>query len=120
MNRKIGIITNKIINVLNLNYNIEVPIFIGDSNVQHMVSQHPEDFKKYGADIEDIIKNPTYLARNEKKKSIEFIKEYKVDNEFVLVAVRISGKNTHFVRTMYIMADDKVKKYFKYGYFYKF
>ena len=79
-----------------------------------------EDFKKYGASIEDIIKNPTYLARNEKKKSVEFIKEYKVDNEFVLVAVRISGKNTYFARTMYVMADGKVKKYFKYGYFYKF
>ena len=29
---------------------------------------------------------PTHLARNEKKKSIEFIKEYKIKNDFVLVS----------------------------------
>ena len=85
-----------------------------------MKHQHPEDFEKYGADIENIIKNPTYLARNEKKKSIEFIKEYKIDNDFVLVAVRVSNQNVHFARTMYVMADEKVEKYFKYNYFYKF
>ena len=76
--------------------------------------------KNIGANIEDIINNPTYLARNEKKKSIEFIKEYKIDNEYVLVAVRVSGNNVHFARTMYIMADEKVEKYFKHNYFYKF
>ena len=120
MNKQIGTITKKIIKILNLKYDDELPIFIGDSNIKHMIDEHPNDFEKYGANIEDIIKNPTYLARNEKKKSIEFIKEYKIDNEFVLVAVRISGNNTYFARTMYVMADEKVKKYFKYGYFHKF
>lgn len=58
--------------------------------------------------MENIIKNPTYLARNEKKKSIEFIKEYKMDNDYVLVAVRVSNHNIHFARTMYIMAREAV------------
>lgn len=58
--------------------------------------------------------------RNEKKKSIEFIKEYKVGNEYVLIAVRVSSNDTHFARTMYIMSDEKVKKYFEHNYFYKF
>ncbi len=105
---------------MGLDYQEEQPIFIGNSNFAHMKQQHPEDFKRYGADIENIIKNPTYLARNEKKKSIEFIKEYKIDNDFVLVAVRVSNQNVHFARTMYVMADEKVEKYFKYNYFYKF
>ena len=70
--------------------------------------------------IEDIINNPTYLARNEKKKSIEFIKKYVVDNEYVLVAVRVSYKDVYFARTMYVMSDEKVKKYFEHNYFYKF
>lgn len=120
MNRQIGKVSEKVIKILGLKYQKEEPIFIGDANIRHMKEEHPADFEKYGADIEEIIKNPTYLARNEKKKSIEFIKEYKVDNEYVLIAVRVSGRNVHFARTMYVMADEKVEKYFKHKYFYKF
>lgn len=120
MNRQIGKISKKIIDILKLGYEKEQPIFIGDANIKHMKEEHPVDFSKYGAEIGDIIRNPTYLARNEKKKSIEFIKEYKIDNEYVLVAVRVSNNNVHFARTMYIMADEKVKKYFEHNYFYKF
>lgn len=120
MNKQIGKVTKKIIKILDLDYKNEEPIFIGEANIKHMQEEHPKDFEKYGVKIEEIINNPTYLARNEKKKSIEFIKEYKIDNEYVLVAVRVSGKNVHFARTMYIMADEKVEKYFKHNYFYKF
>ena len=119
MNRQIGKISKKVIRILDLQYEEEQPIFIGDANIKHMKEEHPNDFKKYGSNIEDIIKHPTYLARNEKKKSIEFIKEYKIDSEFVLVAVRVSNNNVHFARTMYIMAQEKVEKYFRYNYFYK-
>jgi len=120
MNKQIGKVTKKIIKILGLKYIEEKPIFIGEANLLHMKDKHPKDFEKYGAYIEDIIKNPTYLAKNEKKKSIEFIKEYEIDGEFVLVAVRVSNNNIHFARTMYIMAKEKVEKYFKYNYFYKF
>ena len=120
MNKQIGKVSKKIIKILELKYQKEEPIFIGEANIKHMKEEHPEDFKKYGANIEEIINNPTYLARNEKKNSIEFIKEYKVDNEYVLVAVRVSNNNVHFARTMYVMADEKVEKYFKHNYFYRF
>lgn len=121
MNRQIGKITQKVIKILQLNYDEEQPIFIGDANIKHMQEQHPEDYNKYGMKIKEIIKNPTYLARNEKKKSIEFIKQYKNEkNEYVLIAVRVSTNNIHFARTMYIMSDEKVKKYFKHNYFYLF
>ena len=121
MNRQIGIITKKIIKILQLNYDKEQPIFIGDANIKHMQQQHPEDYKKYGTKIKEIINNPTYLARNEKKKSIEFIKKYKKEkDEYVLIAVRVSKNNIHFARTMYIMSNEKVKKYFEHDYFYSF
>lgn len=119
MNKQIGVITNKIIKMLGLNYKKEEPIFIGKANINHIKSQHPKDFEKYGCKTNEIIRNPTYLARNEKKKLIEFIKEYKINNEFVLVAVRVSGNDVHFVRTMYVMANEKVEKYFEHNYFYK-
>ena len=120
MNKPIGKITNKIIKILNLDYKEEQLIYIGKSNINHIKTQHPKDFRKYSREIENIIKKPTYVARNEKKNSIEFIKEYKVDEEFVLVAIRVSSNNIHFVRTMYVMAEEKVEKYFKHNYFYKF
>ncbi len=120
MNKQIGKVTKKIIKILNLDYKEEEPIFIGEANLNHMKEEHPGDFEKYGADIEEIIKNPTYLARNEKKKSIEFIKEYKIDDEYVLVAVRVTNNNVHFARTMYVMSNEKVEKYFKHNYFYEF
>ncbi len=73
MNRKIGEITNRVIDILKLNYNEEKPIFIGPANINHIIEEHPNDYLKYGCEICDIINNPTYLARNEKKKSIEGI-----------------------------------------------
>ena len=42
-----------------------------------MKEEHAEDFKRYGSRIKQIIKSPTYLARNRKKNSIEFIKNIK-------------------------------------------
>ncbi len=120
MNKEIGKITKDIISLLNLPEKGEKPIFIGNGNIEHIKNTHPKDFEKYGDNIENIIANPTYLARNEKKNSIEFIKAYKVDEDFVLVAVRVSNRGVHFVRTMYVMAREKVEKYFKHNYFIKF
>ena len=121
MNKQIGKITTKIIETLDLNYENECPVFIGEANIKHMKEEYPMDFEKYGSKIKEIIKKPTYLERNEKKKQIEFIKQYKTENdEYVLVAVRVSNNNVHFARTMYVMADEKVEKYFKHNYFYEF
>ena len=59
--------------------------------------------------------------KKSKKKSIEFIKEYKTQSDdYVLIAVRVSNNGVHFARTMYIMADEKVEKYLKHDYFHKF
>lgn len=120
MNRRIGKVTKKVCDILKLNYNEEKTIFIGETNINHIKQEHPIDYKKYGEEIKDILANPTYLARNEKKKSIEYIKRYKVNNDYVLVVVRVSSNDIHFVRTMYVMSDDKVERYKKNNYFYKF
>ncbi len=115
MNKKIGKVNKKVIKILNLNYTKEEPIFIGDRNINHIKREHPEDFKKYGKDIENIIKNPTYVARSP-KGSIEYIKEYKIDNEFVLLAVRVSNKGVMFARTLFVMTERKKNIYLKNGY----
>ncbi len=117
MTKKIGKVSKKVIEILKLDYEKEESIYIGNTNIEHIKRKHPIEFKKYGNKIKDIIKNPTYIARNEKKKSIEFIKKYRINNDYVIVVVRVSDNNIHFVRTMYTMSKEKIKKYFHNNFF---
>ena len=116
MNKKIGKVNKKVIRLLNLQYEEELPIFLGDTNIEHMKRQHLKDYEKYGLDIQKIISNPTYVAKNPNQGSIEYIKQYKVNNEFVLVAVRINSKGTMFAKTLFIMTERKINIYLKNGY----
>ncbi len=116
MNREIGKLNFKVIKLLNLDFKEEIPIILGDTNVEHMKRQHPEDYEKYGQDINEIIKNPTYVAKNPNQGSIEYIKEYKIDNEFVLVAVRITNNGKMFARTLFKMTERKKNIYLNKGY----
>ncbi len=116
MSKQIGTINKKVIKLLGLNYNEELPIFLGESNIIHMKRQHPKDYKKYGNKIVDIVNNPTYIARNPKQDSVEYIKEYKIENDFVLVAVRVTNNGVMFARTLFIMTDKKKHQYLSKGY----
>ena len=87
-----------------------------DSNIAHMQRQHPNDYNKYGKNISNIINHPTYVAKNPNQGSIEYIKQYKVNNEYVLVAVRISGKGNFFAKTLFTMTQRKIDIYLKNGY----
>lgn len=116
MNKQIGKVNKKVIELLNLEYKEELPIILGETNIEHMKRQHPEDYEKYGNDIRNIIKKPTYIARNPNQGSIEYIKEYKIDNKFVLVAVRISSNGTMFAKTLFTMTERKKDIYLKKGY----
>ena len=116
MNKQVGKVTKKVMELLDLEYEKELPIILGNSNIEHMKSQHFEDYIKYGRDIKEIINNPTYVARNPNQGSIEYIKEYKLNDDFVLVAVRISNKGTMFVKTLFTMSERKKDIYLKKGY----
>ena len=116
MNRQIGKLNQRVIKLLDLEYKSEIPIILGDSNIEHMKRQHPNDYEKYGQDIQEIINHPTYVAKNPKQCSIEYIKEYKVNNEYILVTVRISNSGKLFARTLFIMTDRKKNIYLNKGY----
>ncbi|MGN1271277.1 MAG: PBECR2 nuclease fold domain-containing protein [Clostridia bacterium] len=116
MNIQVGKLNQKVIKLLNLEYKNEIPIILGNSNIEHMKRQHPSDYERYGHDIEKIINSPTYVAKNPKQDSIEYIKEYKKDNKFVLVAVRVSNRGNLFARTLFTMTDRKKNIYLNKGY----
>lgn len=116
MNKQIGKVNKKVIQLLELEYKKELPIILGDANIEHMKRQHLIDYEKYGKDISNIISNPTYVAKNPNQGSIEYIKEYKIDNKYVLVAIRISNNGKMFARTLFTMTDRKINIYLKNGY----
>ncbi len=111
MNKKIGKITKKVIETLELDIEEDTPIFISERNIEHIKNKHYKDYEKYFNQICNIIENPTYVARHPDKTSIEYIKQYILNNEYVLVAVRVSSNNVNFARTMFVMTEKKVEIY---------
>lgn len=47
MNKQIGKLTKTVIDILDLDYKEELPIYIGNNNINHIKKQHLEDFNKY-------------------------------------------------------------------------
>ena len=120
MDKQIGKVNKKVIELLELEIQEEQPIILGDTNIKHMKKQHPKDYEKYGNAISEIITYPTYVAKNPNQGSIEYIKEFKINNEFVLVAVRITNKGVMFAKTLFIMTERKKNIYLKKGYVKKY
>lgn len=115
MARQVGTINKKLIKLLGLNVAEGTPIYFGDSNLQHMQSSHPADFAKYGSHLQSILNAPDYVATNPKDGSIEFVKEFKVDNEYVKVAVRVSAAGKFFARSLYILNNNRVNNFINKG-----
>lgn len=115
MAKEIGKINKKLIKLLNLSVPEDTPIFLGDSNVQHMKSSHPEDYDKYGKHIESIIYSPDYVAINKKDNSIEYVKEFIINEEYVKVAVRVSTNGTYFARSLYVLNTNRVNNFIEKG-----
>ena len=115
MKKRIGHFSEQIIRILNLDIPVGTPIYIADSNIEHMKSSHPKAFEKYKDELQNIIKNPDYIGKNTKDDSIEFTKEYLIDGEYVKVAVRISTSNIYYARSMYELNPNQVKNFIQKG-----
>lgn len=116
----VGHLDQQVVDTFNLSFEVGQEIYCGENNIQHMKKQHPDDFKKYYCELENIIKNPDFIARHPRKKNaaIEYIKVFENnDGEHVLVAVRATGKNQLFARTLFVMDQEKVDKYTQNGAF---
>ena len=114
--QKVGKLSAKVASVLGLMHRKNQPIMFGDSNREHMMSEHPEAYKKYGKHIPKILSHPDYARINPKDDSIEYVKEFKVDGEYVKVAVRADrGDNTLFARSIYVLSKNRVHSMIKSG-----
>ncbi len=113
--RIVGFVNKNVKSLLELDDIDDHNIYIGFSNVEHMANSHPEDFAKYGKDIENILRSPDYVGRNKKDGSIEYVKEYTIDNEYVKVAVRVSQTNRFYARSLYVLNNRRVNNFIAKG-----
>ena len=112
---KVGTISAEVISTLNLSIIPDTPIYIGKTNIAHMLSSHPDDYVKYGSYISEIIASPEYVGLNPKDNSIEYVKEFQVDGEFVKVAVRVSARDQYFARSIYVLNKQRVLNFIEKG-----
>ena len=113
--RKVGQITSEVINTLGLNHSAGCPIYIGETNIAHMKDTHPVDYEKYGLQIEEILSNPDYVGMNPKDKSIEYVKEFLIEGEYVKVAVRIAHSGRFYARSLYVLNANRVHNFINKG-----
>ena len=111
----VGKISNQVETALNLNKINNRNIYIGKTNIEHMKNSHPRDFAKYRNEISKILSDPDYVGLNKKDNSIEYVKEYKIDNEYVKVAVRVSRGNRFYARSLYVLNKRRVENFISKG-----
>jgi hypothetical protein len=112
---KIGEISSIVIKTLGLSIEPGAAILIGEANVNHIKQNHPTDYNKYGNKLVDIISAPDYVSVSTHDSSISYVKEFIVDNEYVKVAVRISGGGVYYVRSMYVLNTNRVRNFIEKG-----
>lgn len=112
---QVGVIAPHIAALLNRSDLSNQPIFLGDSNLAHMQTSHPADFAKYGTQLSAILASPDYVGVNQKDQSIEYVKEFLIDNEYVKIAVRVSTSGRYFARSLYVLNNNRVKNFIAKG-----
>lgn len=111
----IGYISQSVIKLLNLKIEPNTPVYIGESNIEHIKSRHPYEYDKYYRDIGLIINSPDYVGINPKDSSILFVKLYKTDAEYIRVAVKITSKGKLFAKTLHSLSTCNTERYLKKG-----
>ena len=64
MRKKVGLFSENVVQKLGLEMAVGTPIYVADTNVEHMQKSHPEDYEKFGNELHNIIANPDYVGKN--------------------------------------------------------
>lgn len=112
---KVGKLDNRIFSALKLDIPENTTVFIGQTNIDHIKTKHLSDLQKYGDQITSIIENPDYVGINKKDSSIECVKEFMFNGDYVKVAVRLSSSGLWFARSIYVLNTRRVNNFIKNG-----
>ena len=112
---RVGAISPRVKELLCMGCDDNTPIYLGSANIAHMQAKHPREYRKYGACIGLILATPDYVGTNPTDGSVEYVKEFVVEQEYVKVAVRVSGGNTFYARSMYVLRNNRVHNFVQKG-----
>ena len=113
--KQVGVLCQHVIDLLGLTMKEGQSILLGESNIAHMVSNHPADYALYGEYIPLILSAPDYVALNAKDSSIEYVKEVQVNSIYAKVAVRVSARGQLFARSVYRLNTNRVLNFIEKG-----
>ena len=111
----IGRLEDRIASLLGMKIPDDPMIYLGEQNIRHMRSSHPQDFEKDGDRIGEIVSEPDYVYLDPNDHSIEFIKEFVIFGEYVKVAVRASASSVYYARTLYVVRSERIQDYIRSG-----
>jgi hypothetical protein len=113
--KKVGEFSETIINQLQLNIPVGTPILIGESNEAHIKSRHPYEYEMYYDRIPEIVTEPDYIGINPKDSSIQFVKEFLVNSDYIRVAVKITSNTKCYVKTLHLLSTCNAENYISKG-----
>lgn len=113
--RIIGHFSQTVIDLLKLDIVAGTPIYIGENNIEHMKKRHPFEFDAYFPCIEEIIQFPDYVGTDKKNGSIDFVKNYEIDGNYIQVSVRVSENGRYYARTLFSLMTYKADRYIAKG-----
>ncbi len=112
---KVGSVSENIKKLLGLSSMGDDNIYMSATNITHMETSHPSDYAKYKDQIQNILAYPDYVGQNPNDNSIEYVKNFIIDNEYVKVAVRLSSGKKYYARSLYILNRRRVENFIKKG-----
>lgn len=112
---KVGTVSENVKKLLGLSLAGDNSIYMSATNIAHMESSHPSDYAKYKNQIQNILASPDYVGQNPNDNSIEYVKNFIIDNEYVKVAVRLSSGNKYYARSLYVLNKRRVENFIKKG-----
>ena len=113
--KPIAFISKAVINILGLNISPNTPVFIGETNIEHIKSRHPYEYEKYFPDIGQIIESPDYVGLSPKDNSMLFVKLYEVNGEYIRVAVKITSSGRCYAKTLHLLSTCNAERYIEKG-----
>lgn len=111
----IAFINESVIQLLDLKIAPNTPVYIGDTNLEHIKNRHPYEYEKYLSEIGVIIEKPDYVGLNPKDHSILFVKMYRLENEYIRVAVRITSNGKCYAKTLHLLSTCNAERYIEKG-----
>ena len=114
--KPIAYITQEVIDLLGISCVPNTPIYLGQSNIEHMQKRHPQDYQKYHEHIALILSEPQYVGLNPTDGSVEYVRAFQIGKaEYVKVAVRISLSGRYYARSLYVLNTNRVQNFIQKG-----